>query len=408
MPTPTRRFTPRVVTFATLSSLCFLIAAGPADPPATSKPAKPAPSRNAKTMQPEDPLVLAWLEQNQDASSPEQRLVPSTFRGLEAQTFNNSLVAMAFILHDRRARAERILDFYQDAAANEQNADPTLQSFYLRGAARGFYQHVHLRAAGDIAAYHASPQIDRWMGDMVWLRIAYEHYQRTYKNDRYRRITQQLDALLDSWYMDSPDGVGGYVQHGWRKGDRKLHEDSGHHEGNIDCYALYKLLGQDERAVKIRAWLDQQLDGRTDLPLDLYTWRTMAFGPASAKLLETPENDTRFLKTLQFHGRTLTGPYHSPAPDVNNIWLDGLGHMACAYWSVGDAAHANYYANQLDAAIVTCEYSGITTHALPYTVTHAGGFDWVDLGGGFASTSAWYIFAKQRFNPLTLTIAKPE
>ena len=365
-----------------------------------------AADRRARAMQAEDPLVLAWLKQSQDVSSPEQQLVPSTFRGNQAQTFNNALVAMAFILHDERARAERILDFYAAAARDRDNTDPSLQCFYLRGEGRGFYQHVNLHASGDIAAYHAPPKTDRWMGDMVWLRLAYLHYERTYADDRYESVTGLIDALLAEWYTDDPRGHGGYVRHGWRKGDSKLHEAHGHHEGNIDCYALFTLLGQPKRAAKIRAWLEAELAGRDDLPLDLYTWRVMAYGGKLADLLRIPDRDERFRKTLTVRGRTITGPYHSPAPDIDNIWLDGLGHMACALRAAGDHPRANYYANQLDAALVTCEYDGVTTHALPYTVTHAGGYDWVDLEGGFASASAWYIFAKRGFNPLTLETAE--
>ena len=96
----------------------------------------------------EDRLVLEWLKQVQDAGTPEKQLLPSTLKSDEGQTFNNSVVAMAFIRHDERERAERILNFFQQAMADRQNEDPSLQSFYLRGEARGFYQWVSLPRHG--------------------------------------------------------------------------------------------------------------------------------------------------------------------------------------------------------------------------------------------------------------------
>jgi hypothetical protein len=68
--------------------------------------------RRHQQMQPEDKLVLEYLKQVQDAGSKEKQLLPSMgTEDIEAQTFNNSLVAMAFMLDGQKERAERILDF---------------------------------------------------------------------------------------------------------------------------------------------------------------------------------------------------------------------------------------------------------------------------------------------------------
>ena len=233
--------------------------------------------RRSKTMAPEDPLVLQYLIQLQDSSSPEKQLLPS-MEGLQAQTFNNALVAAAFIIKDERERAERILDFYAHAT-DIDNKDPNLQNFYYNGEARGFFQYVALRdyKAGDdagaldgkltnVKAYHQTNKSDRWMGDMVWLDFTYEYYRTKYKSDKYNHIQKLIKNLLISWYIDDPRG-GGYIQHGWRKGDSKLHMPYGHHEGNIDCYALFTMLGEHELAAKINTWINIELQGRTDLPL---------------------------------------------------------------------------------------------------------------------------------------------
>lgn len=351
-------------------------------------------------LRPEDPGALAWLKLAQDTGSPERQLLPSILQGDEGQTFNNALAAMAFILHDERERAERILDFFAQAAEDRNNTDPTLQSFYLRGEARGFYQHISMHGSDSTPRYHAPPETDRWMGDMVWLLLAYQHHQQTYKSDKYAEVMTAITDLLLKYYTKDPDGHGGYVRHGWRKGDVRLHEDHGHHEGNIDCYALFRVLGRDDLADQIAIWLSHELDARQDLPLDLYAWRVLAM-PERGELLKVPENDPRYRKTVRGPRGMVTGFFHGPV-DVENLWLDGLGHMSCAYRAAGDDAHANYYANQLARALVPETLDGQKVKGIPYTINQNGGYEWVNPKAGFASATAWYIFAEQGFNPLRL------
>ncbi|MCK4904885.1 hypothetical protein KAS42_01390 [bacterium] len=373
--------------------------------------------RRAEKMLPEDPLVLEYLKIIQDTSSPEKQLLPS-MEDLEAQTFNNSLVAMAFILKGERERAERILDFYANAT-DKNNQDQMLQNLYYNGEGRGFFQYVAMRdsnvvspdlhteglaAPGEtikVIAYHNPGRSDRWMGDMVWLMYTYKHYEKTYKSDRYADIIKKIMELLVSWYTDDPEG-GGYIQHGWRKGDKKLHEGHGHPEGNVDCYALFKILGNDEMAGKIKTWLDRQFGNNKNLPLDLYTWRTLAYGKDYAYLLDIPDYDLRYRKTLTINGKKVMGFYHGPDINANNIWLDGTGHIACAYLAYGDKQRGYFYSNQLDGLLIDRIIDGKKTRALPYTANKTSGYDWVNPNKGFISVCAWYIFAKNRFNPMTL------
>jgi hypothetical protein len=102
--------------------------------------------------------------------------------------------------------------------------------------------------------------------------------------------------------------------------------------------------------------------------------------------------------------RRVMGFFHSAATDVNNLWIDGLGHMACANDVAGDPDRARFYRNQMDALLIDRKIEGKDTRALPYTANREGGFEWVRHDRGFTSTAAWYLFAKNRFNPFTLTI----
>lgn len=362
--------------------------------------------RRDQEMIPEDPLVLEWLKAMQD-SGPERQLLPTVPEGDEIQTFNNALAAMAFIRHGERERTERILDFFNRAATTRENADATAQSFYLNGEARGFYQRVSYRGQDGVPAMHAPPNTDRWMGDMAWLVLACLDHEKTFKSDRYRDLRAKIADLLESWFIADSRGHGGYVQHGWRRGDSQLHEDHGHHEGNIDCLAVFTLLGERDKARQIRAWLKFELDGRHDLPLDLYTWRVLAFGGSNAVLLNIPDYDLRYRKTVEFNGKHIVGPLSGPQPDANNVWLEGAAHIACAYAAAGQEPRANFYANQLDKAIIEQHVGGKLTHSLPYTLNGQGGYEWVRQDQGFASTAAWYVLAKQQFNPFQLETSIP-
>jgi hypothetical protein len=356
-------------------------------------------NRRDEELVPADPAVLSWLKRVQDTTTPEKSLLGSMQDG-QLQTFNNALAAMAFILSEEPERARRILDFYA-AAIDRDNHDPLRQNLYYRGELRGFYQSAERHEDDGKVVYRVGSMNDRWMGDLFWLLLAYHYHDRTYGPGRYEVIKSLLHNLCTSWYRSLPDGSG-YVQHGWRRGDAYLHETQGHHEGNLDALAYYRLIGDEKRADELAVWLDRELSGK-NLPLDLYTWRALVEGSSAHEALSIPDRDTRFRKTVEWKGRPVCGVWHRPDPAVtNNFWNDGLGHMACGYFAVGDMARGNFYANQLDALLIDVEIDGEAVRSIPYTLHAADGFEWVDESRGFVSTAAWYLFAKNRFNPMTL------
>lgn len=370
---------------------------GPVIDPCGELPGTGFKARRNDKLEPEDPLVLEYLKRLQDTSSEKRSLVPSMEDNI-AQTFNNALTAIAFILKGERERAERILDFYADST-KINNGDIGLQNFFYRQEARGFYQSVALNDERGVPAYHDQGKSDRWIGDMAWLLIAYKYYEKEYVSDRYAAVIKLIKELLIFYFKE--EGPGGYVQHGWRSGDAKLHEGFGHPEANIDCYAAFRLCGEDAYALKIKKWIDANVKG-DNLALDNYTWRVLAMGEGYKELLRIPDLDLRYRKTLDHKEGKVTGFFHGPDIEVDNIWVDGTGHMACAFFAAGDIERGNFYANQMDPLLFDRTVSGKRTKALPYTLNKSGGYDWVDTSKGFVSCAAWYIFAKNRFNPMTL------
>ncbi|MFZ5941709.1 MAG: hypothetical protein ACOYXB_14135 [Bacteroidota bacterium] len=349
--------------------------------------------RRDEALTPPDPLVLEYLKVLQDESSPAGQLLPSLKGGTEAQTFNNSLGALAFIVSGERERAERILDFYQ-SATDSANTDLKKQNFFYNGEARGFYQQFILSTGRD------GGSADRWIGDMAWLLIAAKNYEAAFSSDRYDYLITLIYDLFIAYYK--PAVSGGYIQSGWRKGDSYLHETSGHHEGNIDCYVVMKLCGDDYLANKIKTWVDSELSGRSSLPLDLYTWRVLAFGatdPSYPPLLNIPEYDFRYRKILNVNGEEVMGMFSNPDIEVNNFWNDGTGHISCAFQAFGDVQRGYFYANQMDKLLIEETVGTTLTRTVPYTLNHAGGYEWADTSAGFVSCAAWYLLAKNGCNP---------
>lgn len=340
----------------------------------------------------EDPLVLEYLKQLQDQGSPKAALLPTYYGGVQAQTFNNCLAALAFITRNEKERAERILDFYLNAT-DSSNTDQYLQNFFYNHQARGFFQEC------DIRTMQAMGARNRWIGDMAWLLISCKNYELKYNSNRYDYLIGLIRELFISFYKDA--AIGGYIQHGWENGDANLHEANGHHEGNIDCYVALKLCGQDQIAHQIKLWLDDQLDGRSSLPLDLYTWRTLAFGALGEpypSLLNMAEYDFRYRKIISVKGRQVMGMFSNPDITIQNFWNDGTGHIACAFHAFGDQQRGLFYANQLDPLIVSQQIGTKTTHGIPYTL-NTQGYPGVDPLVPVLSSSAWYILAKNKVNP---------
>jgi len=356
--------------------------------------------RRDSIMIPEDSLVLKYLEKIQDISSLSGALLPSQ-EDTQIQTFNNCMVAIAFMVKGKRERAERILDFYANATDKDNN-NINKQNFYYKGEARGFYQEC------DINTLQATGNKDRWMGDMAWMLITCKYYETMYKSNRYEHLEKLIYDLLLSFYRESESG--GYVMKGWRNGDEYSPTNpddeegygrgtEGHHEGNIDCYVAFKLCGDNFHAQEIKTWLDEQLNNRADLPLDLYTWRVLAFGKKYEALLNIPEYNFCYRKVMDVNGVKTMGFYSVCDENINNFWNDGTGHIACAYQAYGDKQRGYFYANQLDHLILERTIGNETTHAIPYIVYMTKGYEWVDTTKGFVSCAAWYILAKNGINP---------
>jgi hypothetical protein len=342
--------------------------------------------------------LLEWMKVNQDTSSPAKKLLADSLGLNVSQTFNNALAALAFTCVGEKDRAARVLDYYQQAM-NRDNADPKLQRFYVNGEARGFFQNAWLNAEGDNPKDGAMADSDRWMGDMCWLCFACFQFENRFASDQFGELKTGLLDLINSWYI--PEGDGGYIGSGWRKGDDHLHEAGGHHEGNIDAYALMMMNGQPDRAAAIEAWLMPVFEGpnKDSLPFDLYTWRVQAFAPRFADALKVVEEVPGFKKTVEFNGKEITG-FTAFRNDDQNIWSDGLGHISCAYAALGSSEKASQWTEQMSRLMIDIPFRGEVYKGIPYTARNTPGYEWVDTSKGFLSCAAWFVMAAEQFNPM--------
>jgi hypothetical protein len=120
-------------------------------------------------------------------------------------------------------------------------------------------------------------------------------------------------------------------------------------------------------------------------------------GEANSSILSHPDEDMRFQKTLDFQGRKVNGvASDAEGNDSNSIWVDGVGHLSCAFYEARDWGKGNFYANQMDSYLINDTIDGRQYWTLPYRISQDG------YETGAISCAAWYIFAKNHFNPMTL------
>lgn len=342
----------------------------------------------------EDTLVLEYLKVLQDSSSSNHEVLPNQDHLPWVSTYNNALAAMVFVMKNQKERAEHILNFYA-SRIDSTNQDSLTQAFFVNRQARGFYQQMLISnySRGD-------DSMPRWIGDNAWLLLAYKQYENKYGHKaEYDTVAGFICNLLKSFYKPVDDSSG-YIQTGWQKGDT-FFDTTGHKEGNIDCYAALKSCGEKEYTKKIGNWLKAQLQGN-DLWLDNYTWRALAFGVQADSILSIAEYDTRFRKKVYVHGDSLYGFYPYPNGAATNVWTEGVGQMACAQWNFGDRYRGYFYANQFDPLVLHYTLFGKSIATLPYVANRSGEYSWIDTTIGAVSSSAWYVFAKNGFNPMSI------
>lgn len=267
--------------------------------------------------------------------------------------------------------------------------------------------------------YEDEYQVSSYTSNMAWVIIALAKYYKFKEEEDYKSAA----VFLGDWiYSNTYDtrGAGGYTggYRGWEPNPTKIQWKSTEH--NIDVYVafmrLYKLTGDSkwrnraEHAKKFveamwnsdegHFWTGTTNDGvtinKSNIPLDIQAWALMAFGDVDVEKYGRAINWAEENNQLVHHG--FKGfDFNS---DKDGVWFEGTAQMAIAFQIKKETSKADEFLAEIERAqtegtnnngkgIIAACHDGVST-----------GFEWQYFSRLHTGVTAWFIFAKQGYNPL--------
>ena len=337
-----------------------------------------------------------------------------------AFTYDQSLVSQAFLISGDRDMAGQILNFFSQKAAR--------------------------RGGGFVNAYNAlmgtpSEEVVH-LGPNIWIGIAAAHYVNSSGDRSYIDMAEKMAGWVIS-LKDRDGGVRGGPDVTWYST-----------EHNLDAYALFRMLyaatGKDIYRSQMAAtlkWIKENTysakegrmargKGDSTIATDTLAWAIAAIGPRT--LASEGMDPDAIMKFAEEHCLVST-VFNRPDGEAVNIkgfdfaksrniarkgvvsteWTAQMvisyKMMADYYRELGDAARsdeyagkASFYLGELDKMIISSPSpSGQGAGCLPYASQPSAdtGHGWRTPGGaqtGSVSGTAYTIFAKKGYNPLSL------
>lgn len=315
--------------------------------------------------------------------------------------YQMSLAAMVFTLYGDYNRAEKIFDFYNSKLKEE---------FTGSGAGeRGFIMFHHA---------NGKPYYDtnRWLGDNAWFLMALNYYRSATGSDKYDNmagmLVQWIEDLQDKkgkeYFRENDLGIWGGFE-GAVNGKFMGYKST---EGCIDAYvALYPYRDKKELQKEIRKWTDSMYVpqekrlkiGTTVNATDseMQAWAYLAFLDPSKYSLDYLEKNFKLQVKSEATGEYITGFAYMPE-DYANGRLEIAPTLAVilAYYVSGDAKKGDFYLTEIEKALVKSRfYPGAMGMPAVANKTRYPS-DPTDVYNISVYTSAWYLFAKKRFNPM--------
>ncbi|MGB5378396.1 hypothetical protein [Muriicola sp.] len=300
--------------------------------------------------------------------------------------YDNALAALAFIANGDTARAELILDYFDQQLETE---------FY--GNNGGFFQYREISGENGSRI---------WMGDNAWLLLAVNHYHEFTNSNKYQHLAYELENWLRS--LQTEDGG---LQGGINEDGTLIPKVT---EGMITAFNAVR--GFDDFHMGILKFLEEQrwdltekvLITKTQNPaynyaLDLYTLGYLILEDFPVDILTKA---TRFLnsQTATAQGKLVNGYCFDDDKDV--VWLEGTAQMALAFKAAAQTGNAENIVLNIESTFIQSSGSE-TAIGIPYTTNHGTNFgatflwDHTDIKPTISS-SAWYLFVKQSFNPFQM------
>ena len=338
-----------------------------------------------------------------------------------AYTYDNALVAMAFISEGRTSDAEEILDAFVYAVGHDR---------YRAGRVRKAYaaDTIYFDNGGDSVKLPGwwDSDADQWLedpsqvgsnvGDTSYVALALLQYDRVYNTDKY---LPTVKALMD-WVINECTGSGdGFIAgyDGWpENGDiTPLVYKSIEH--NIDAYAafkqLYKITGDEkyknayESALRlIKSMYNENdayfytgtlVDGATPnksvVVLDAQVWNAMA-------LKEEFEPYSEALNTVESM-KTEEGAYPFCQENKNGgFWCEGSAFTALMY---RERCEHDRYIDTMNALCDVQLESGLfpaaTVDGLSTGIYLQDGSPWEYYKVPHIAPAAWFVMAANNFDP---------
>lgn len=337
-----------------------------------------------------------------------------------AYTYDQSLVAQAYLLFGDVKNAEAILSFFESKAEKK---------------AGGFYNAYH--------TVDSTPTENNTnTGPSLWVGIAALQYEHRVKDGRFLPLAESIGA----WAIALQDSEGGL------KGGPDLNWYSTEH--NLDAYAFFRMLheetGKSEygaAAVKSLVWIKKyaysQTEGRmqrgkgdSTIATDTFSWAIAAIGPATLKKIDLNPADI-----IDYAEKHCEVSVTIPGPDGKSMGVRGFdfakaqnvgrGGIISTEWTAqmivayqmlaahhrvsGDEENfslyqdkADFYLSELQKLIITSSSrTGQGRGCLPYA-----SIDNVDTGHGWRTPkgrrtgsvagTAYGLFAWVGYNPFNL------
>ena len=339
-----------------------------------------------------------------------------------AFTYDQSLVAQAYINFSDFERARKIFEFFSREAKREN----------------GKFFNAYYSSDGSPAEYvvHSGPNI--------WLGIAIIHYTKKANDPGYLNLAEEIaQGIIELQAQDKDGGIRGGPNSEWYST-----------EHNLDAYAFFNMLYQitnkpqyKAAADKVLKWLAQNTYAKEGLPVargkgdstiatDTYAWSIASLGPQ--KLQELGMNPDRILEFAEENcvvevsynrseGSSVKIKGFDFAPQkhlarggiVSSEWtaqmVVSFKIMADFYYKKSMIAKARTYAAKADEylaglgnmIISSPSPSGQGESCLPYATEDFAdtGHGWVSPKGkstGSLAGTAYTLFAYYNYNPLQL------
>jgi len=346
--------------------------------------------------------LVAMQRNNRNALGLPRGVFPSHEGGEDCFVYDQALAALVFTHKGDFEKAQAIFSFLDKVRKRHVSVYGSFQGFTDTYKADG--TETETRAAGPNA----------------WVLMAVNYY--TCKKDDKSFIPLAKD--LAEWLISLQSADGGIIGGYYGNGEPMVWISTEH---NFDCYAGFRDLGiitADERYLKkakeVRKWLiddtwkeDSQrfyLGKRNpNFATDLSSWAVLSLGREYASSLdfavEKSLNTQLYdVKDIKVEGFDFGSDYkNSPFPDKDAVWFEGTAHMVLSFELAGREEESSHFLDELRKCLTPSDLYPYT-HGLPYASNEGTPVydSWMMQNRPLCiSSTAWYYFAEEGFNPFS-------